>query len=124
MKNLLSRSVGLCAVLGVLSGAAPAGTETIEIAKVQVVKLLAGVVRDHNGDPVAGATVVEISADWKTDIQRTVTDATGHFALPTIDKRKVHNLKISKENFDPLVVHVRISRWKAKLLNLQLHVAN
>jgi len=67
--------------------------------------------------------VAEVSADRKAVIQSTITDANGNFSLPQTHKSKVYHLMISMKNFDPLVVHVKVSNRTPKLLNLQLHVA-
>ena len=105
-----------------LPGPAPAQYAIIEIEKVQIVKSLSGVVRDASGAPIAGATVAEVSADRKTVIQSTVTDARGAFALPQ-HRGELHHLMVSMRNFNPLVVHVKVSRSASKLLDLQLNVA-
>jgi len=95
----------------------------VEIDKVQVVNALSGVVRDPNGAPLPGATVAEVSQDGNV-IESTTTDQGGSFAIVPRAKRKVYDLKISLDpNFNPLTVHVRVSRWTKKLLDLKLEIS-
>ena len=103
-----------------------AGVEIVEIGKIQVVKAISGVVRDPNGAPVSGATVAVVSSDGKTVIQSTTTDQAGTFAIVPTAKKKVYDLKISFDKFagfNPLIVHVSVSRWTKKLLNLKLELS-
>ncbi len=52
------------------------------------------------------------------------TDQVGSFAIVPRAKKKVYDLKISLDpNFNPLIVHVRVSRWTKKLLDLKLEVS-
>jgi hypothetical protein len=96
---------------------------TVEIGKVQVVSALSGVVRDANGAPIPGATVAEVSQDGNV-IQSTTTDQGGSFAIVPRAKKKVYDLKISLDpNFNPLIVHVKVSKWTRKLLDLRLEIA-
>jgi len=110
-------------LLAVLSGTAEAGMETVEIARVQTAKALSGVVRDPVGDPVPGAIVKEVSPDTSTVIQSVMTDADGKFAISPKSRNKVYHLFISRDGFNPLLVHVKISRWSSHFLDLKLHVA-
>jgi len=110
---------------GLVGAATPAmaGIEIVEIAKVQVVKAVSGVVRDPNGSPIAGATVAEVSTDHKTILRGVTTDKNGKFTLSQEPRRKVYHLMISAYGFNPLLVHVRTSWWTKKLLDLQLELA-
>jgi len=123
MKNALTRLFVASVILAGLPGPAAAQYAIVEIEKVQIVKSLSGVVSDTSGAPIPGATVAEVSSDLKTVIRSTVTDANGVFTLPPLHKGKVHHLTVSMKNFNPLVVHVKVSRWSSKLLDLKLHVA-
>ena len=123
MKNVLTRLLVLLPVMAIFAASALAGVEVIEIQKIQVAKAMSGVVSDPSGAPIAGATVAEVSADRKTVIQSTITDANGNFTLPRTHKNKVYHLMVSMKNFNPLVVHVKVSARTSKLLNLQLYVA-
>lgn len=111
------------ASLIVASCPALAGVETVEIGKVQVVRALAGVVRGPNGDPISGATVEEVSADQKTVLRKVVTDKDGRFVLRSTPGRNIHHLMVSAHQFNPLLVHVRMSRWTRKLLDLHIEVS-
>lgn len=114
----------LVAVLGGASSLASAQRAIVEIEKIQVVHAISGVIRDPVGSPIPGAMVAEVSTDGKTVIQSTTTDKTGSFAIVPKAKRKVYDLKISCDpNFNPLIVHVRVSRWTRKLLDLKLYLS-
>jgi hypothetical protein len=111
--------------LAAASNSAFAGVEIVEIETVQVVRTISGVVRDPGGAPIPGATVTEVSPDWKTAIQSTTTNADGTFAIGPRDRKKVYHLKISFDkspDFNPLIVHVRLSRWTGKKLTLKLEL--
>lgn len=124
MKNALTRLLVASAILVELPGSAAAQYAIIEVEKVQVVKSVSGVVSDASGALITGATVAEVSADRKTVIQSTVTNANGVFSLPPPCDGRIHHLMVSMKNFNPLLVHVKVSKRTSKLLDLQLHVAN
>jgi hypothetical protein len=87
------------------------------------VHALSGVVRDPNGAPLPGATVAELSQDGNV-IASAITDQSGSFAIVPEAKKRVYDLKISLDpNFNPLIVHVRVSNWTKKLLNLKLELS-
>jgi len=110
-------------VFGILAPASAQRT-IVEIEKVQVVSAVSGIVRDPNGTPISGATVAEVAPDGKTVIQSTITDQEGSFTLVPKAKQKVYDLKIDKSpNFDPLIVHVRVSRWTKRVLDLKLEIS-
>lgn len=122
MINAHLRCVVLSAAVA-LSAVANAGIETIEIARIQTVKSLSGVVRDTTGAPIAGATVTELSSDGKTVIRTTLTDKVGNFSLSQNTQNKVHHLKVSMNGFNPLLLHVKLSKWTSRHLVLTLYVA-
>lgn len=114
----------LSAVAGCMTSSASAGgVETVEIAKVQVVKAVSGLVRDANGTAISGATVAEVSADHKQVIRSVRTDTDGKFALPSEPGKKIYNLMIWSDGFNPLLIRVRTSRWTKRLLDLRLYVS-
>jgi len=123
MKRRLTRLLVLLPAIAVFSNSALAEVEIIEIEEVQVVKSISGLVTDTSGAPIPGATVAEVSADWKTVIQSTIADKKGEFTLPQKHQSTIYHLMISMDNFNPLVVHVKVTTRTSKLLNLQLHVA-
>ena len=94
---------------------ASASETTVELP-LQKVIAIRGVVVYPGGEPVAGARVVELSPDWKTELRRTETDSTGHFSLPPVKGRKTYYLQITvnKPGVNPLRVPVQISRWHGK----------
>jgi hypothetical protein len=120
-------ALALILFLGGTSGLAIAqGRVVVEIDKVQVVHAISGIVRDPSGTPVSGATVSEISPDRKTVIQSTTTDQRGSFVIVPTAKKKVYDLRISFDKspgFNPLIVHVRVSKWTKKLLDLKLYIS-
>jgi hypothetical protein len=119
-----ARCLGLIALLSaVTSRPATAGIETVELPEVQAVKALAGIVRDPSGSPITGATVSEVSSDSKTVIRTIATDQNGSFAFPTAPKKRIYHLLISSYGFNPLLIHVRTSRWTKRLLDLKLMVS-
>jgi hypothetical protein len=115
---VLSSATLLCG-----SHRALAGVELEEIAKVKVVKALAGMVRGPGDEPIDSATVEEVSADQKTVFRRVLTDKDGKFNLPSVSGQKIYHLMISAPQFNTLLVHVRISRWTGKLLDLRIEVS-
>ena len=115
----------LALILSLAGAASPAIAQrtVVEIDKIQAVNALSGIVRDPSGAPVPGATVAEVSQDG-TLVKSTTTDQEGKFAIVPSAKKKVYDLKISLDpNFNPLIVHVRVSRWTKKLLDLKLQVS-
>ena len=111
--------------VGLIGVATPAvaGREIVEIGKVQVVKGVSGIVRGPNGDPVEGATVAEVSADHKTVLRSVTTDKNGRFTLAPEPGKRAYHLMVSRYGFNELLVHVRISRWTKRLLDLRLELA-
>ena len=98
-------------------------TMTLSSSHSTYANALSGIVRDPSGAPLTGATVAEVSQDG-TVIESTTTDQVGSFAIVPRAKKKVYDLKISLDpNFNPLIVHVRVSRWTKKLLDLKLEVS-
>jgi len=65
----------------------------------------------------------QVSRDWKTVIQSTNTDADGRFSIVPKAKKRIYHLMISSNGFNPLVVHVRVSRWTKKLLDLRPEIS-
>lgn len=111
-------------IAGCMAGSAFAGgVETVEIAKVQVVRALSGSVRDTSGAGISGATVAEVSPDSKQVLRSVTTDRDGKFSLVSAPGKNMYNLIISRDGFNPLLIHVRTSRWTRRLLNLRLYVS-
>jgi len=118
-----SKLLFLSAILATAFSLANAGVEVVELAKIQVVRTFAGTLLDPNGDPIRGATVDEVTSDMKTVIQTVQTDESGRFKFLTWTNVRTHHLLISHSGFNPLFVHVRVSRWSRKYLHLELHLA-
>jgi hypothetical protein len=122
MTGWIARFVLLAAGLAGTATSATAGIEIVEVAKIQVVRAVSGFVRDPNGSPVGGATVAEVSADHKTILRSVTTDKNGGFALPREPRKKIYHLMVSAYGFNPLLVHVKTSWWRKRLLDLRLEL--
>lgn len=120
---LISRSVAAVLAVVVLASAAFAGIDTVEIQKVQIVRAVSGTVSDPAGAPIVGAVVAELGMDSKTVIRTVQTDTNGHFSLPARSHQRIYTLRISMDNFNPLIVHVKTSRWARTMLKLHLWVS-
>ena len=112
-----------CVFVAYATSSGTAGVELVEIAKVQVVREISGVVRDPSGAAISGATVAEVSADHKTVLRSVTTDKDGKFTFPRTPNTKIYNLMVSTDGFNPLLVHVRTSRWVKRLLDLRLEIS-
>lgn len=122
MKNF-ARLILTILVVATLTSGVMGQVETVEIVKIQVVKAIAGVVLDPNGDAIAGASVSETSLVTKAVVRSTTTDGKGNFKMAPTPGQKTYHLIISAKGFNPLLVHVKTSRWTRKLLSLRLEVA-
>jgi ABC-type uncharacterized transport system permease subunit len=119
---LISRCVAAALSVVGLASAGLAGIETVEIQKVQVVRSVSGMASDPSGAPIAGAVIAELGADGKTVARTVQTDKNGHFSLPARPHQRIYSLRISMKGFNPLIVHVKTSRWSRKTLKLRLEV--
>lgn len=109
-------------VFGLASAVAP-GVDTVEIQKIQVVRSVSGIVTDPSGAPITGAVVAELGADGKTVLRTVETDKAGHFNLRQRPSQRIYSLRISMNGFDPLIVHLKTSRWTKRVLRVHLVVA-
>ena len=115
-------SASLIFALALSNGKATAGNEVVEIRKVQIAGHLSGTVKDRTGAPVAGASVEEVSQDWKTIVQTTSTDSGGWFSITSQSRSKVHYIVVTAPAFHQLRVRVRLSDGSSKQLELELDV--
>lgn len=106
-----------------LASAAAAGVETVEIQKIQVVRSVSGIVADPNGTPITGAVVAELGCDGNTVLRTVETDRDGHFNLSQRPNQRIYSLRISMNGFNPLIVHLKTSRWTKRVLKVHLVVA-
>lgn len=53
----------------------PAAEQVIELGKVQIANSLSGRVIGPAGEQIPDVQVIEVTADWRTAVRRTVTDA-------------------------------------------------
>jgi len=102
---------------------AAAGAETVEIQRIQVVRSVSGIVTDPNGAPITGVGVAELGADGNTVLRTIETDKAGRFNLSQRPNRRIYSLRISMSGFDPMIVHLRTSRWTKHVLKVHLVVA-
>jgi hypothetical protein len=100
------------------------GMAIIEIQNVQLANSVAAVVRDRLGSPMAGVLVEEFSADWKESLRSTKTNAEGRFTFAPIKRRKIYNLQLRMDGFNPLRVHMKVDPNRGKELQLEMNVAN
>ncbi len=118
----ISRSSAITVVvIGLVSGAV-AGVETVEMQKVQVVRSVSGVVNDPAGVPIEGAVVAELVGDGGRVVRTVQTDENGYFSLPPERNQRIYLIRISRNGFNPLIVHVKTTRWTKKTLKLRLEI--
>lgn len=79
----MNRLFRLTALIGLLCLPAviEAQYQVIELADVQLAKSVGATIQDPTGDPVPKAVVQEFSADWKTGLRSSSTDAQGKFSF-------------------------------------------
>lgn len=97
--------------------------QVIEMADVQLVGSLSGLVQDPAGSPMEDVLVQEFSPDWKTVLLTSRTDAHGRFSLAALQGRKIHCLQLSTPGFDPLRVRVRVDRKRGGSLKVKFVIA-
>jgi hypothetical protein len=94
--------------------------QVVEIADVQFVKSLSGVVQDPAGSPMESVLVQEFSPDWRTVLRTSKTDNHGRFSLAPLQGRKIYCLQLSTSGFDPLRVRVQVDRKHGTSLKVKL----
>jgi Carboxypeptidase regulatory-like domain len=98
-------------------------TYTVEIADVQLVRSLAGTVRDGVGSAVPGVLVEECNPGWKDSLRSTKTDPTGNFTFTPVKSRDIYYFRLTSNGFNQLRVRVKIDHKRGKELRLELDVA-
>jgi hypothetical protein len=116
-------AVSVALVLTAIPVETRAGIETVEIGTLQVSKSLSGVVVDQMGSAIKSALVEECSPNWQNCNEATRTDTMGFFSFKSANKQKIHYLRFSMHNFNPVVMRVRLSNWTTKQLKVRLHVS-
>ena len=119
------RPLSLAAIVGVLCLPLKinAQYQVVEIADVQLVKSLSGVVQDPAGSPMENVLVQEFSPDWNTVLRTSKTDSHGRFSLAALQGRKIYCLQLSTSGFDPLRVRVQVDRKRGASLKVKLVIA-
>jgi hypothetical protein len=117
------RSLAVIAVLLFLPLEINAQYQVVEIADVQSVKSLSGVVQDFAGSPMESVLVQELSPDWKAVLRTSRTDNHGRFSLAPLQGRKIYYLQLSASGFDPLRVRVQLDPKHGTNLKLTLVTA-
>lgn len=100
-----------------------ANEEIVEYAGVQKAQSLSGIIRDQAGVPIPQVAVEEMSDDWSKVLQQTATDGEGHWSLPVLRGRRVHNILFLKNTFHQLRFRVRLTQRASKPLDFQLPVS-
>ena len=119
----MTRKAAISLIFAALLTVCNADESVIEYARVQKAQSLSGVIRDQMGIPIPQVAVDEMSDDWSTVLQHTMTDASGHWSLSVLPGRRIHNIRLLKATFHQLRVHVELTRRATKLLDFQLPVS-
>jgi hypothetical protein len=117
------RSFALFVFCAAIFPSAFAQSQTVEIAKIQTAKALAGTVVDPVDSVVQGVQVLEVSSDWQTVLRITTTDSNGKWSLEPVPKQQVYYLRFVANGFNPLQVRVRLNRTKGRELRFKLPIA-
>ena len=101
------------AICSLLSLCAVAQLEVVEIEEPQLAKSITGVVNDPSGAALPGVTVEERSADWKSVLRSTETDARGRFHFSKTKNKTVYYIEFSRSGFNWLRIKMQLDK-KAK----------
>jgi hypothetical protein len=97
--------------------------QLIELADVQTAKSLSAIIQDPTGAPISKAQVQELSADWKTVLRSSSTDAQGKFSFTPVRGRTIYFFQVSARGFDPLRFRLRVDMKRGTSLKLKLTIA-
>lgn len=100
-----------------------ADESTVEFARVQEAQSLSGQIHDQTGEPISQVAVEEMSDDWSSVLQQTTTGEDGHWSLPSLRGRKIHNIRFLKDGFHQLRLRVKLTQQAAKPLDFVLPVS-
>jgi hypothetical protein len=108
-------------------GNARAQNVIIQDERVHTARRLAGVIHggesDLPGRILPGATVELCAAHWKHCSVKVVADSNGSFALAPKQHHNVYYLRISQENFSPLLLKVHLDSHARNNLAVSLSAA-
>jgi hypothetical protein len=114
------RTAAISLIVVAVVGVCYADESTIQYAGVQEAQRLSGVIRDQAGAPIPQIAVEEVSDDWSKVLQETTTDADGHWALPALGGRRIHNIRFLKGGFHQVRFRVRLTRRATKPLDFEI----
>ena len=121
--KVMPRKVAISLIFFALLIVCGADESTIEYARIQKAQGLSGVIRDQIGEPIPQVAVDEMSDDWSTVLQHTMTDAGGHWSLPVFPGRKTHSIRFLKPAFRQLRLRVQLTPRASKSLDYELPVS-
>jgi hypothetical protein len=84
---------------------------------------LKGTVVDSSGETVMGVLIEDCDPNFKHVRTSTRTDENGRFALRHGRTGTTHNLRVSKDGFDPMQLTVQLKRSGDPDLKIQLVIA-
>lgn len=114
------RIAAVTLIVGSAIGMSHANESIIQYAGIQKAQRLSGVIRDSAGAAIPQVVVQEMSSDWTKVLQETETDAGGHWALPALRERKVHNVRFLKYGFHQIRFRVRLKSGARKPLDFKM----
>ena len=117
------RAIAISIIAAALLTPCYANEAVVEYAEVQKAQSLSGVIRDPAGVPIPQVAVEEMSGDWSKVLQHTATDGDGHWSLPVLSGRRVHNIRFLKNTFHQLRFRVRLTQRATEPLDFQLPVS-
>ena len=119
----MTRKAAISLIFVALLTVCNADESVIEYARVQKAQNLSGVIRDQMGIPIPQVAVEEMSDDWSTVLQHTMTDAAGHWSLPVLPGHRIHSIRFLKSAFHQLRFRVELTQRAKKSLDFQLPVS-
>lgn len=117
------RAIAILRIGAALLAVGYADESVVEYAHFQKAQSLSGVMRDQTGAPIPQVAVEEMSDDWSKVLQQTTTDVAGHWALPVLPGRRIHNIRFRRYAFHQLRLRVILTHRAAKPLDFVLPVA-
>lgn len=114
------RIAAITLIVGSTIGVSYGNESIIQYAGIQKAQRLSGVIRDPAGAAIPQVVVQEMSSDWTRVLQQTETDAGGHWTLPALRERRVHNVRFLKYGFHQIRFRVRLKSQARKALDFEM----